>query len=161
MLSIEYAGRGADAALEFVADHASAAADVALFDGAGVGGVEGMESVFGLDVESVDVVEIAVPGFGDNGERPPVAFRIGRAVFDLPGDDGIADDPHAVRVGDHDRAIEKAGVFHPGGTGHLAVAVERKPGAENRVAGILATGKNCGHSGADGPFADLESSFAW
>jgi hypothetical protein len=30
-----------------------------------VGRVESVECVFGLYVESVDVVEIAVPGFGD------------------------------------------------------------------------------------------------
>ena len=75
---VEHAGGGADAAFEFVADHACAAADVAFFDGAGVGGVEGVPGVFGMDVESVDVVELAVPGFGDDGQRPPVAFHVGR-----------------------------------------------------------------------------------
>ena len=53
---VEHAGGGADAALEFIADHAGATAHVAFFDGAGVGGVERVEGVFGMDVESVDAV---------------------------------------------------------------------------------------------------------
>ena len=61
----EHAGRRANASLKFIADHSGAAAYVALFDCAGVGGVERMEGVFGMDVKSVDVVEPAVPGFGD------------------------------------------------------------------------------------------------
>src|SRR5258708_27819023 len=63
---VEDAGRRPDAAFEFVADHAGAATDVAFFDDAGVSYVEGGAGVLGLDVESVDVVEPAVPGFGDN-----------------------------------------------------------------------------------------------
>src|ERR1700722_9458489 len=68
----EYARGSSDAAFEFVADHARASANVAFFDRAGMGDVEGMEGVFGVNVESIDVVEPAVPGFGDYGQRPPV-----------------------------------------------------------------------------------------
>ena len=131
--SVEDTGGGADAAFEFVADHAGAAADVAFFDGAGVGDVEGVAGVFGVDVESVDVIEPAVPGFGDDGEGPPVAFHVGRAVFYFPGDDGVADDADAVGVGDHDGAVEEAGVVDPGGAGHFTVAVEGEPGGEDGV----------------------------
>ena len=151
---VEHAGGGADAAFEFVADHSGSAADVAFFDGAGVGGVEGVPGVFGVDVESVDVVEVAVPGFGDDGEGPPVAFHVRRAVFYLPGDDGVADDAHAVGVGDHYGAVEEAGVFDPGGSGHFAVAVEGEPGGEDGVVAGLAARMDGGDSGADGAFAD-------
>ena len=121
-----------------------------------MGDVEGVEGIFGMDVKSVDVVEPAVPGFGDHGERPPVTFHVRRAVLDLPGDDGIADDADAVRVRDHDRAIEKAGVFHPGGAGHFAVAVEGEPSGEDGVVGSLAARMNGGHSGAHRAFADFQ-----
>ena len=65
---VEHARGGSDSSLEFVADHAGSAADVAFFDRAAVRGIERLEDVLGLDVESVDVVEIAVPGFGDHGQ---------------------------------------------------------------------------------------------
>ena len=110
---VEDAGSGADAAFEFVADHSCAAADVAFFDGAGVGGVEGVPGVFGVDVKSVDVVEPAVPGFGDDRQRPPVAFHIGRAVLDFPGDDGVANDADAVRVGDHHGTVRGSRSLRP------------------------------------------------
>src|SRR5204863_6886535 len=58
----EAAGRGADAALELVAHHARAAAHRAFLDRAGVRRVERRPGVFGLHVEAVDVVELAVPG---------------------------------------------------------------------------------------------------
>ena len=104
---IEHAGGGADSAFEFVADHAGAAADVAFFHGAAVGSIEGVEGVLGLDVESIDVVQIAVPGFGDDGQGPPVAFHVGLAALHFPGDDRIAHHADAVGVGDHDRAVEE------------------------------------------------------
>src|SRR5208283_3895494 len=62
-LGIEDARGGSDSAFEFIADHASAAAYVAFFDEAAVRGVERVESVVGLDVKSIDIVEPAVPGF--------------------------------------------------------------------------------------------------
>ena len=154
--SVEDARTGADAAFEFVADHAGSAADVAFFDGAGVGDVEGVPSIFGLDVESVDVVEIAVPGFGDDGERPPVAFHVGRAVFDLPRDHGVADHADAVGVGDHDGAVEEAGVVDPGGAGHFTVAVEGEPGGEYGVVTGFAAGMDGGDAGADGSLSDYQ-----
>ena len=56
VFGINHAGRSADAAFEFVADHAGAAAHVSFFDRAAVRGVECMEGVFRLDVETVHVV---------------------------------------------------------------------------------------------------------
>ena len=153
---IENARGGADASFKFVADHASAAADVAFFDRAAMRGVERVESILGFHVESVDVVQPAVPGFGHHGERPPVAFHVGRAVLDFPGDDGVAHHADAVRVGDHDGAVEKAGVFEPGCAGHLAVAVEREPAAEDGVVGVLPRGRIGSDTGADRTFADLQ-----
>src|SRR5579863_3331754 len=157
---VEDAGGGADAAFEFVADHACAAADIAFFDGAGVSDVEGVPGVFGADVESVDVVEPAVPSFGDDGERPEITFHVRAAVFDFPGDDGVADDADAVGIGDHDGAVEEAGVVDPGSPGHLAVAVEGEPGGEDGVVGSFAAGMNGGDTGADGAGADDEFSFS-
>jgi len=158
--SIEHAGSSADAAFEFVADHSGAAADIAFFDGAGVGDVEGVPGVFGMNVESVDVVEPAVPGFGNDGQGPEVAFHVRRRVLHFPGDDGVAYDPDAVRVGDHYGSVEKAGVFDPGGSGHFAVAVEGEPGGEDGVVGSFAARVNRGDAGAHGTFADYEFAIA-
>ena len=55
-----------------------------------------------------------------------------------------------MRVGNHHRAFEEAGLVHPGGAGHLAVAVEREPAGERRVARALAARQNRRDAGAGG-----------
>src|ERR1019366_1030763 len=153
---VEHARRGSYSSLEFVADHAGAAAYVAFFYGAGVRGIQGVEDVLGFHVESVDVVEIAVPGFGHHGQGPPVAFHVGLAALHFPGDDGVANQADAVRVGDHDGAVEEAGVFEPGSAGHLSVAVEGEPGAEDGVVRVPAPRMDGGDAGGDRAFTDFE-----
>jgi len=116
--------------------------------------------VFGTDVESVDVVEIAVPSLGYYGKRPPVAFHVGFSVLDFPCDDGVADYANAVRVCDHDGAVEKAGVVDPGGSGHFSVTVQSEPGGEDGVIAGFPAGMDGGDAGADWTFADYQFAFA-
>ena len=124
-------------------------------------GIDGVESVFGLDVETVDVVQPAVPGFRHDWQRPPVAGGIGLAVRDAPLDHRVANDSDAVGVGDHHRAFKEAGLLHPSGAGHFAISVLRKPSGEDRVIhGILSARKNSGDSGANWAFADLQLAFS-
>src|SRR5262249_17001188 len=118
---------GADPALEAVADHAGAAANHAFLHGPRARSVERLEHVLGLDVEAVDVVQPAVPGLGHHRQRPPGPGLVLLTLLHAPGDDRIAHHAHAVSVGDHHRAFEEPGLVHPGGTGHLAVAVLRIP----------------------------------
>src|SRR5258708_7258793 len=59
-------------------------------------------------------------------------------------------------VGDHDGAVEEAGVFEPGCAGHLSVAVKGEPGAEDGVVGVLSTRMNGGDAGADGALSYFE-----
>ena len=68
----ESARRSPDAAFEVVANHPGAAADIALGDEAGLRGIERVEGVLGFHVEAVDVVQPAIVGFRDNGQRPGV-----------------------------------------------------------------------------------------
>ncbi len=89
--------------------------------------------VLGPHVKAVDVVEVAVPGLGHDGQRPPVAARVRGACPHAPGDGGIAHDTDAVRVREQHRSLELAGFLEPGRAGHLAVAVEREPAAEHRA----------------------------
>src|SRR6266699_4646457 len=96
---VELARRSANTTLEAVANHPRAAAHIAFFDRSSVRGIDRVESMLRFDVETVDVVEPAIPGFRDDGKRPPVALGIGRAVRDAPWNDGVADDADAVRVG--------------------------------------------------------------
>jgi len=109
-----------------------------------------VKGVLGFHVESVDVVEIAVVGFGDHGQRPPVAFAVGLPCFTFQAMTASRTTPRCACC-DHDGAVEKAGVFEPCGARHFSVAVQREPGAEDRVVGVLAARQNRGDAGADGP----------
>ena len=81
-------------------------------------------------------------------------------MSDSPLNYGIAHHTDAVRVGDHHRAFEKSGLFHPGRAGHFAVAVLGEPAGKNGIAhGFLAARQNCGDAGADRSLADLQFSF--
>src|SRR5260370_933445 len=62
---IEHARGRSDPSLEFIANHACSAADVAFFYWAAVRGIERVEDMLGLYVKSIDVVKIAVPGLCD------------------------------------------------------------------------------------------------
>src|SRR6267378_2704442 len=60
---VQLAGGCADSSFEAVADHSGATANVAFRNRAGRRGIDGVQSVLRLHVESVDVVEPAVPRF--------------------------------------------------------------------------------------------------
>ena len=85
--------------------------------------------MFGPDVKAVDVVQHPVVGLGHD--------RVGEeklpAVANLPVDRGIANHADAMGVREEDRALEESGLADPGRAGHLAVAVQRKPGGEHRI----------------------------
>src|SRR5262249_28447407 len=146
--------RRADAAGELETGHAGAAADVALGHPAAFGGIERLEDVLLLDVEAERVVEVAVVGFGDDRQRPVL---LALDVLGQPLDGAVADGADAGGVGQHDRAFEEAGLLDPGGAGHLAVAVEREPAGEDRVAAILFAARQYSRdAGPHRPFTDLQ-----
>ncbi len=80
-------------------------------------------------------------------------------MLDLPGDDGVANHSHAVRVGDHDGTVEESGVVDPRGSGHFAVAVKSEPGCEHCVVAGFATRMNGGDAGANRAFPNFEFAF--
>src|SRR5262245_2588271 len=123
--------------------------------------VDCVERVLGFDVETIGVVEPAVPRFRDNRQRPPVTGGVGLAMTHAPLNDGVANDTDAVRVGNHDGAFQKAGLLDPGDPGHFTVSVLRKPSSEYRIVhGIFTAGENGGYTGADRAFADFEFALA-
>jgi hypothetical protein len=83
-LATDAARSSADAAFEFVAHHAGAAAHVAFRDGSAAGVLQGLRHMGGRDVEAVDVVEVPVPGFGDDRQGPPVTAGVGAAALTRP-----------------------------------------------------------------------------
>src|SRR6202050_2031498 len=73
---IAHARRSPDPALEFVAHHTRAAADVAFFNRAGVSAIKRVPCIFGMNMKAVAIVEPAVPSFSDYRQRPTIAFHI-------------------------------------------------------------------------------------
>src|SRR5689334_4887818 len=90
--------------------------------------------MFRLDKESVDIVQPAIRRFRHQRTGPTLEDP---AVLDLPLDDRIADNADAMRVGDPNRALEKAAFLHPGRAGHFAISVKGKPTCKDRVMLVL------------------------
>ena len=127
---VQFARRGSRAALESVADHPGAAADVSLGDASARRALDRRDDMFRLHVKSVDVVQRAVPRLGDDRQRPRLEES---QMLGGPLDRRVAHDADAMRIGDEYRTLEKARFLDPGRAGHLAVAVQRKPAGEHRV----------------------------
>src|SRR6266576_1162670 len=95
--------------------------------------VECTKHVFGFHVKTIDIIEPAIPSFGDDGQTPPVSGGVGCAVFDSPGDDSVTRDTDAMRVRNHDWSFQKPTFVYPGCAGHLAVAIQAEIAGVNRV----------------------------
>jgi hypothetical protein len=76
-------------------------------------GIERVPDILSLNVKAIDIVEPAVPSLGYDRQAPPVAGRIGCAVFDAPGNHCIARYSNTVRVCDHDRSFEETALLDP------------------------------------------------
>ena len=100
-------------------------------------------------METVDVVQMTIPGFRHHRQRPPITRGIGTAGVHTLRDHRIADDADTVRIGQHDRAFKLAGFVDPGSAGHFAIAVQGKPAGEDRcIRTVLAARQDRGHPGA-------------
>ena len=144
----QHAGRRADAALEPVADHPGAAADIAFGHRTAARPIQRLERMGLRDVESVDVVQEPVPRLGDDGKAEVAGIAFASAALHVPLDDRVAHDADAVRVGDENRGAQEARFLDPGRAGHLAVAVEGVPPREHTVAERAALRQDGGDAGA-------------
>ena len=109
-------------------------------------------------MEPVDVVQVAIPRFGDYRKRPGLLRKA--AALHRPGNDGIAHQPNRVRIGNGDRAFEKARFFHPGGARHFAISVLREPSGVNRLGIGSPPREDHGHPGAYRTLANDQLAFA-
>ena len=123
--------------------------------------VERMKHVFRFHVKTIDIIEPAVPGFGDDRQTPPVAGRVGRAVFNSPCNDSVTRDTNAMRVRNHDWSFQKPAFVYPRGARHFAVAIQAEIAGVNRVVErIVSTRNDCGNAGAHRALANFQFSFA-
>jgi hypothetical protein len=130
-----------------VTDHARSAADVAFGHRARLRAGKRCVDVLRSHMEAVDVIELAVPGLGHYGQRPPVTARVRRARPHAPCDRRVAHDADAVRIGEQDGPFERPGFLEPCGAGHLAVAIQREPAAEHgNVEAHTSAGQDRGHA---------------
>ena len=101
------------------------------------------------DVESGDVAEIAIVGFGCDRQRPQALAELGKAL-EHPLQRGVVGEADREGVGDCDRPCEPASVPDPMGAGHLAVAVQRMYAGPDRIEQVLGRARqNGGHAGMD------------
>src|SRR4051812_27962083 len=106
-----------------------------------------------LDVEAIDVVQVAVPRLRHYGEA---AVEHVRKPGPAPFDHGIAHRPHTVRIGDGDRIWHHPVVLYPRRAGHFSVAIEAEPAGKNRRQIAFAPRKYGGHPGANRSNAYLQ-----
>ncbi len=144
-LGLHHPRRRADAALELVANHPRAAADVALSHRPAGQITHGRVKMFGLQVETIHIVEPAVPRLADDGQ----AALLGVAVLLGIGDERLVDRSHVVGAGQGDGVAQLARLIDPQEAGHLATAVEGVVGGEGRVApDVAGAGHDDRHPGA-------------
>ena len=153
-LRVDPPRRRSGTALELVADHSGAAADVALGDCAAARAVERSEDVFVGHGETVDVVEHAVPRLGDHRQSP--RLRLQSAVLQRPLERGVAHRADAVSIRDEDRPFKKAAFLDPRRAGHLPVAIQREPSRHDWIARRFSTRQDRRDARAHGSLADLQ-----
>ena len=139
-------------------DHAGATAHVAFSYGAAARRVECRKGVRGFHMKSVNVVQKSVIGFRHHRQRPRILAA--EAALDAPGNHRVTHCPHAVRVGDHHRAFQKSGFFHPGGACHFAITIFGEPSGEDRVLRTASAGQYGSDSRADRSLPDDQLAFA-
>ena len=79
--------------------------------------------MLGFHVKAIGVVQITIPCLCDHRQRPEISLLISWRALHPPCNHGIAYDSNAVRIRDHDRPIQKAGIVHPVRARHLTVAI--------------------------------------
>src|SRR3954466_13255255 len=115
-----------------------------------------MKCVFGFYMKPVNVVQVAVPGFGNYRQGPPIAFHVSIAALYLPLDHGIPNYPDTVSVFHHHRSVEKSRIFDPVRSGHLAVPVQAEVASKNCISGFFSARQNCSNPSANRADTDLQ-----
>ena len=116
-----------------------------------------MNCILSSHMKAVYVIQISVPGFGDYGKRPPIILGVGFATPHLPANDRVTHYADAVCIRDHDRTVDKSGVFDPMRSRHFAIAIQAEKAAEDSISRIFAARQNRGHAGA----YRANASFEW
>ncbi|MNL10457.1 hypothetical protein D3C87_1312560 [compost metagenome] len=140
---------GADAALELMADHAAATADIALRHRAAPGTAHSFGDVLGFHMKAVDVVEQAVIRF-QHHRHVPVEPAVSGLLLAVHGDQRIAHHAQAVGVGEGNRAGQQTRFTNPLQPRGVAIAIEHMDSGETRLlAGGTRTRFDDGDAGQD------------
>src|SRR5262245_31754652 len=91
------------------------------------------------NMKPVNVIQIAIVGFGDYWEREALKEFPERH---LPLDYSISNNADTMGVSDQNWTFQKARFLYPGRSCHFSVTVESKPSCESRGPGSLAARKN-------------------
>ena len=134
---VRHARRSAGAALELVADHARAAADIALGDRSRDRAVQRGERMFGSDREARRIAEPAVIGLRHDRQQPGHRHLVAHGECA----DRIAHHADRVCVGYADGRRQQSLFGDPCPAGHLAIAVEGVDAGEHRIGPQLLTAR--------------------
>ncbi len=134
----------ADAALEFMADHAGAAADIALGHRAALGIFQRLMGHGLGHRKGLGIGEVAIMGLGHDRQMEGLDDALLRRI----AADGVAHHAHAMGAGDADGRGEQALLREPDRAGHLAIAVEAVESGEAVIGEDVAMGPDHGDAGA-------------
>src|SRR5262249_38597311 len=132
--------------LESVADHACAAANIALLESSTSGGIKRREGMLSGQWKADDVAEPAVIGLSHNWQ----VEQLGGAVAYGQRANGVAHHADLIGVGNADRRAKATLFGDPRKPSHLTVAVERECAGEHIVGPDLGPPwPNRGNAGSD------------
>ena len=139
-------------------DRTRPAAGVALRDESARRAPDRRVDVLRSHVEPVDVVQPAIVGLAHDRQAPEGVVSV--VPRDLVGDERVADDADAVRIGDRDRGGEHPGLSDPFQPGELSVPVQAMAAREDDVLPDPLRRQDHRHAGPDRTLASNQRTAA-
>src|SRR5688500_768711 len=97
-------------------------------------GFQRLENMLFLDVKAIDVVKKPVVGLRHQRQTRISGIAFSESALDVPFDYSISHNSDTVRVSNQNWSTQAAGLFQPGRSGHLPVAIQAVPRSKHPTA---------------------------